>query len=169
MKNGMKYGPDWQVSLESELNNGTRILGLQKGQSYGPFLDPILADHQDSDRILRRASGAEALAGQYRLLLRGRVDALLDYLPMKRYAERLLGNSRAFAFLPIREHEGRFGLGAVVCNNSDEGRAFITALNQAIAEKRDQAPIRSLNERWFMIEGQEAEYRDLWQKELLAR
>ena len=144
-------------------------LGLERGRDYGPALTPVLEAHQDETHLLYSGGDKKQAANQYRLLLRGRVDYLVDYSYMLEYAGRDLGLPDRFVFVPLADHETPYGLGAIICNNSPRGHAVIRALNKALVTLRRTTEFRAINSDWFMIRGREEEYWRLWDQELLSR
>ena len=88
---------------------------------------------------------------------------------MMRFAELMLGLNDRFAFVPIVEHAGKIGLGAIVCNRSEFGAGVISRINTMLRDRRRSEAFRSANSDWFMIAGREAEYWRDWDAELLSR
>ncbi len=168
-ENRAKFEMDGQVWLANHIVDDDKTLGLQKGRVYGPSLDPIIAQHQSKAKILWHNSDKETVEGQYRLLLRGRVDYMVEYSYMQRYAEKVLNMPDRFEFIPIQEHAGKIGLGAIACNNSALGRELVKKINQALKTLRHTSEFRNANTDWFMLEGREEEYWRLWEEEYLSR
>ncbi len=71
----VRAGDDWRYSGIDSLDR--RTVGVISEYSYGDDLDPWLADSANATRI-QMAYGADALEGNIRKLLAGRIDVLFE-------------------------------------------------------------------------------------------
>ena len=163
------FPPDGQVRFADVIKDQNLKLGLVRGRSYGANLDPILKSQEGADHILVTGSDRDEESLQYKLLIRGRVDYLLDYSFNVTFATKRLNEPGRFTFIPIEDHPQRYGIGAINCNNSAQGRQVITLLNKKLQSLRKRDDFKAISKDWFMLHGREDEFDQLWETVLLPK
>lgn len=161
-----KYGPG-PITLRKILQDTDLRFGAQPNRPFSKWIDPILA--RPMPHAIQRHGNRNLSEGMFDLLAAGRIDYFVDYYPMLQYRELSTSLKGVFAFTPIREHQGIFGLGSFSCARSPEGARAIKRINEVLAEVRLQDDFKAASSDWFMRSDNEEEFNRLWRTELLSR
>lgn len=153
-----------QVKLTQLLSEHTVKLGQNKGRTYSPRIDQLLAQYRDNLHIETRAGSAETF-GVLTMLEHGRFDVMIEYeFVLNDYVERT--RKTGLRFLPIAESEGDHIWGAIGCTNSPAGEAALAAINAATPEVMQHRRYRRNVGRWLVPVGQEIAYWEEFQRSL---
>ncbi len=162
-----RFGDGKKVSLEKLLQNRDLVFGTAKGRLYGPELDPILKKHAGAAHIYRR-SGKDTLDGLLGMLLKGRVDYLIEYPVSLRYAAKKAGVENRIAMIPIEENSGAPLIrGAIRCPDTEWGRGAIQEINRVLLEIRPSPWYRRIIGDWAVPPGKEEEYWKIYEEQIL--
>lgn len=118
-----------RLSLQSLLQDGSLRGVFEKQRSYGPRLDPLLADHGDGTALQWQTlpNGPQLL----RMLERGRMDYLIEFATAVQHHREQLQPPPHFGLARIAEDETP-PPSAVACTRNDWGRAVIVDIDAAI-------------------------------------
>ena len=149
-----------ETSFAELLKNEKLIFGYDR--PYGITFNRILADHvgiengTELDAIdplerlerLRRAKnvfvrgGANGVEGMIKMLLKGRVDYILEYEFMIRHYQDKLGLDDKLVSIPVTEVQDKISLLAYACSDTPEGERAIEAINKILVRERDTPEFR---------------------------
>ncbi|MBW1782229.1 MAG: TIGR02285 family protein [Deltaproteobacteria bacterium] len=162
-----RLGDGKKVSLERLLQHEDLIFGTAKGRLYGPELDPILRKHRGATHIYMR-SGKDTLDGLLGMLLKRRVDYLIEYPVSLRYAAKRAGIEDRIAMILIEENAGAPPIrGAIRCPDTEWGRRTIQEINKVLLEIRSSPQYRKIIRDWAVPPGREGEYWQMYQNQIL--
>jgi uncharacterized protein (TIGR02285 family) len=166
-KDAHLFGDGKKISLKELLQNKGLILGTAKDRLYGPELDAVLKRHAGSAHIYRR-SGNDTLDGLLGMLLKGRVDYLIEYPVSIRYAAKREGVEDRIAMISIEENSGAPLIrGAIRCPDTEWGRRAIRDINKVLLELRPSPQYRNIIQDWAVPPGKEAEYWKSYEDQIL--
>ena len=171
--------PD-QAKITKYVNNGfvdfsllledQNLLGaFEPGRAYSRWIDSLLKDGSQSQQLFRWGTNEHLTQRMFNMLDAKRFDYFVDYHLVLRFHELSRGSKSQYSYLPLLEHRGKFGLGAIACNNSPKGRKLIADINTILKDLRLRPAFQDASSRWLMPEAQKDQYRDLWQSELLSK
>lgn len=162
-----RFGDGKAVSLESLLKQKDLVLGTARGRLYGPKLDSVLKKHGDNENIYER-SGKDILQGLLGMLIKGRVDYIIEYPVSIRYAARKAGVLDQIVAIPIEENSDAPPIrGAIRCPDTPWGRQMIQDINRILVELRPLPDYRRVIKNWAAPPGREALYWDLYEEQVL--
>jgi uncharacterized protein (TIGR02285 family) len=161
------FGDGKKISLKELLRNKDLILGTAKGRLYGPELDAVLKRHAGSAHIYRR-SGKDTLDGLLGMLLKGRIDYLIEYPVSIRYAAGKAGVADRIAMIPIEENsDAPLIRGAIRCPDTKWGRLAIKDINKVLLELRPSPQYRNIIQDWAVPPGKEEAYWKIYEDQIL--
>lgn len=161
------FGDGKKISLKALLQNKDLMLGTAKGRLYGSELDAVLKKHAGSAHIYRR-SGTDTLDGLLGMLLKGRIDYLIEYPASIRYAAKKAGVGNRLAMISIEENlNAPLVRGAIRCPDTEWGRRVIKDINQILLELRPSPQYRNIIREWAVPPGKEGEYWKIYEEQIL--
>ncbi|BBN81634.1 hypothetical protein PA25_16190 [Pseudoalteromonas sp. A25] len=133
------------LSIEELVTKHGLQLGVAKGRSYGHEIDRMLLTLKD--RIFIN-EGANSAARLRKMLLQGKLDAIIEYGPVFNYDFPDRSQQKGITFHKIKgAPEATFGY--FVCANSEVGRQAIFLFNQAMNNKQLQQEIIDFHKNLF--------------------
>ncbi len=162
-----QYEKDGYVDFAALMEDETIIGAFQPGRSYSRWLNPMFADPEKTRTMFKWSGDAQLTQSMFRLMNAGRIDYFVDYVIMLKYHEASTGKPSGYVYMPIKEHKGFLGLGAIACSDTPLGRKAIEDINSVLKTIRQSSEVREVNRRWLMPKEQEAEYWRMWETELL--
>lgn len=153
------------LSFDKLLQAKEYTFGKPLGRGYGEQLDPILEKHKGAKHISRGAG--RSTEGIFKMLQAGRIDYTIEYPHTMHYYADKLGMKDTLIFIPIEENRHSGLLGAVACTKTNWGQAVIKDINQAIGQIRELPEYKKILHDWFIIQGKEEAYWEIYQKEVL--
>jgi uncharacterized protein (TIGR02285 family) len=162
-----RFGGGDKVSLKALLRKKDLILGTAKDRLYGPELDEVLKAHSGEDQIYSR-SGEDILDGLLGMLLKKRIDYLIEYPMSIRYAAKKAGVADRIAVIPIQENsEAPLIRGAIRCPDTEWGREVIADINRVLWDLRPSPRYRDIVSEWAVPRGMEEAYWKAYQDQVL--
>jgi len=162
-----RFGDGKTVSLKELLQNKDLILGTAKDRLYGPELDDVLKPYAEAKNIYRR-SGKDILEGLLGMLLKGRIDYLIEYPASIRYAAKRAGVEDRLALISVAENSGAPLIrGAIRCPDTEWGRRTIHDINKVLLELRPSPQYRNMIQDWAVPPGKDKEYWKIYQDQIL--
>lgn len=161
-----KLGSPKILSLDELLNRPDIVFGQPLGRGYGEQLDPIVKRYQDEKNIYVR-SGEDSTQGIFKMLQLGRIDYTIEYPYTMLYFSRELKMQDQLTFVPLKENRDIGLLGAIACTNTDWGLDVLKGINRAIIEIRNLREHKEILKRWVVIEGQEDDYWQIYEKQVI--
>lgn len=141
---------DWQDRLKSKnhlniadyINANNGVFGIVSQRSYGEKVDEILADSIASGKQIIQTYGQYGSRQLYKMLLRGRIDMMIEYPWVTAYFNKILiDEDIEVVNLEIADFP-RFSPAYAACSRNAEGKAVIDELNkfirQAVSESSNQ-------------------------------
>lgn len=108
-----------------------RILGTNKGRSYGESLDPQIALLNSSNLVER--GGKNPAVTVTEMLKRKRIDYLIDY-PIQIKEIKDATNEKFELTSQGLKHSAPYIIGHIACNKTETGRTFIKEANAALKQ-----------------------------------
>ena len=136
------FGDENNVSLRKLLQNKNLILGTARDRLYGPELDIVLKEHARAENIYRR-SGKDTLDGLLGMLIKGRIDYLIEYPVSITYR------------------------GAIRCPDTEWGRKIINDINKILVKIRALPEYRKIIKDWTVPPGKEEKYWKIYEEQVL--
>ncbi|MCF8083141.1 MAG: TIGR02285 family protein [Deltaproteobacteria bacterium] len=162
-----RFGGGKTVRLRRLLQDPQMVLGTARGRLYGPPLDAVLKEYANAENIYHRA-GKDTLEGLLGMLLKGRVDYLIEYPVSIKYAAKKAGVLDRIETLPLKENSDCPPVrGAIRCPDTPWGRNMIREINQILIELRDLPAYRQIVKNWAVPPGRERQYWELYEEEVL--
>ncbi|MBD1582177.1 ABC transporter substrate-binding protein [Pseudoalteromonas sp. S16_S37] len=125
------------LSIDDLITKHGLQLGVAKGRSYGEEIDRMLAAYKD--RVFVN-EGANSAARLRKMLLQGKLDAIIEYAPVFNYDHPHESRKQGITFHKISGAPvATFGY--FVCANSEFGKQAITFFNQAMEDTQLQQDI----------------------------
>lgn len=162
-----QHGKDGYVNFESLMADKNIIGAYQPGRSYSRWLNPMFANPEKTKTMFKWSGDSQLTQSMFRLMEAGRIDYFVDYVIMLKYHEATTGKPSGYTYIPIEEHKGFLGLGAIACSDTPVGRKAIQDINAILKTIRQSDEVREVNRRWLMPAEQEEEYWRMWETELL--
>ena len=162
-----KYAQDGYVDFEALMQDESIVGAFQPSRAYSRWLHPLFEDEEKAKKMFKWSGDSELTQSMFRMLEAGRIDYFVDYVIMLKYHEESTGTPSGYAYIPIQEHKGFLGLGAIACADTPLGRQAIKDINAVLKTIRQSDEVREVNRRWLMPKEQEAEYWQMWETELL--
>ena len=102
------------------------------------------------------------------MLLKGRIDYLIEYPASIRYAAKRAGVENRLAMIPIEENS-RAPLirGAIRCPDTEWGRRAIEEINRVLLEIRPSPQYRNIIREWAVPPGKESAYWKIYEDQIL--
>ena len=161
------YGNENYVSLKRLLQNKNLILGTASDRLYGPELDIVLKKHTKGKNVYHR-SGKDTLDGLLGMLIKGRVDYLIEYPVSIAYAAKRLGVLDKLATITIEENVDAPPIrGAIRCPDTEWGRKIINDINKILLKIRALSEYRKIIKDWAVPPGKEGEYWKIYKEQVL--
>jgi uncharacterized protein (TIGR02285 family) len=161
------FGDGKKITLKELLQNKDLILGTAKDRLYGPELDHVLKPYAEAKNIYRR-SGKDTLDGLLGMLLKGRIDYLIEYPVSIRYAAKRAGVENRIAMISIEENSGASLIrGAIRCPDTEWGRRTIHEINKVLWELRPSPQYRNIVRDWAVPPGKADEYWKIYEDQIL--
>lgn len=162
-----KLGNPKTLTFSDLLQKTDYIFGKPLGRGYGKQLDPVLRQYASTSNIFLGAG--KSTEGIFRMLQAGRIDYTIEYpYTMDYYADKL-GMQDSLDFIPLKENQNSILLAAVACTKTAWGKSVIKDINSVIVQIRELPEYKQIIQDWFIIQGKESEYWDVYQKEVLTR
>ena len=161
------FGDGNIVSLKKLLQNKNLLLGTAKDRLYGPELDLLLKEHAKGKNVYER-SGKDALGGLLGMLIKGRVDYIIEYPVSITYAAKRQGVSDRLASITIEENVNAPPIrGAIRCPDTEWGRKIIHDINKILVKIRALPEYRKIIKEWAVPPGKEGEYWKVYKEQVL--
>lgn len=161
----VKLGNPRILSLRILLQKTKYVFGKPLGRGYGQLLDSILNKYEDITTISQGAG--KTTEGIFKMLQAGRIDYTIEYPYTLYYYAHKLGMEDSLVFVPLAENQNSRLLGAVACTKTEWGKAVIKDINKAIGQIRELPEYKKILQDWFITQGKENEYWEIYQKEVL--
>jgi uncharacterized protein (TIGR02285 family) len=162
------YGDSKSVSLDKLLQNKDLIFGTASDRLYGPELDAVLTKHKGAKNIYRRSS-VDALEGLMGMMLKARVDYLIEYPVIVNYAARTAGVEDKIAIIDIEENSNAPPIrGAIRCTNTEWGRKVLKQVNKILLNIRPLPKYREIIAEWAIPSGAEKTYWKIYEDQVLS-
>lgn len=162
-----RFGDGNAVSLEALLQDPDLVFGTARDRLYGPELDAVLKRFQGAKNIHERA-GQDTLDGLLGMLVRGRVDYLVEYPVSVRYAAKTAGIEDKVMTIPILENQNALLIrGAIRAPDTAWGRSVIQKINHVLLEIRTLPEYWHILEDWVISPGGEKAYQSLYERYVL--
>lgn len=162
-----QYEEDGYIDFAALMGDENIIGAFQPGRSYSRWLNPMFADPEQVKSMFKWSGDTQLTQSMFRLMEAGRIDYFVDYVIMLKYHEASTGKPSGYVYMPIKEHKGFLGLGAIACSDTPLGRKAIQDINSVLKTIRQSDAVREVNRRWLMPKEQEDEYWRMWETELL--
>lgn len=138
------HGPSENIDL-ARLLTSDRLRGvINKGRSYGPVIDPLLANAEAQKSVQSVSDSLQAL----RMVTAGRADYVIGYAMELGYFRKIEGSEEPVVILPI-EGVKRDSAAYVACTDQPIGRAVIAAVNEALARENGPPPYMRDAKQWL--------------------
>lgn len=161
------FGKGKKVSLERLLQNKNLIFGTARDRLYGPELDAVLKRYAGAKNIYRR-SGRDTLDGLLGMLIKGRVDYVIEYPVSVKYAAKRAGVWNKLETISIEENSDAPPIrGAIRCPDTYWGRKVIKDINKVLLKIRPLPEYREIIDDWAVPPGKEKEYRKIYEEQIL--
>jgi uncharacterized protein (TIGR02285 family) len=161
------FGDGNNVSLRRLLQNQNLILGTARDRLYGPELDVVLKEFGGAKNIYRR-SGKDTLDGLLGMLIKHRVDYIIEYPVSITFAAKRLGVLNKLAAITIKENSDAAPIrGAIRCPNTEWGRKVINDINKVLVNIRALPEYRKIIKDWAVPPGKEEEYWKVYEEQVL--
>ncbi len=155
------------VKLEDILKNNELIIGQTPNRSYSAEIDQVLAQYGNESNIYKYESRGDFTSNFFRMLEKGRVDAIIAAPEEVLYQAEKLGLRDKLATIAIEENSIQAWLSYVTCVKNDWGKEVIDNVNKVLIEQRPTERYRAAYERW-LDEGRIGQYRELYKQEFLS-
>lgn len=165
-KNFSAFGGSKTVSLTSILQSNKFVIGRINNRSFGAEFDNTL-DSYGNEKNIFVYEGADLLAGLFKMLMAGRIDALPGSPEEAIYLAETMGIRDQIMTLNIEENQGHSEsyLGYMACSKNEWGKAAINNINQVLLEQRGTERYRAAYERWLdpsSLEGYRKLYKEVF-------
>ena len=138
------FGDVEAISLCGLLARGDLKGGVVQKRSYGS-LNPLIAAEEDRKMLYVLTPGADKVE----MLLKGRIDYLVEIAPFMTYQAKQSGNQDLLTSFAIEESKERALTASVFCANTKFGQEVITKVNDIIREHRAEPAYLEMLERWY--------------------
>lgn len=155
------------VKLEDVLKNNQLIIGHSSNRSYSSEIDDVLAQYGNASNTFQYESRGDFTTSFFRMLVKGRVDAIIAAPEEVLYQAEMLGLRDKLASIAIEENSIQAWLSYVTCVKNDWGRQVIDRVNKVLLEQRPTERFRAAYERWI-DEGRIDQYRKLYKEKFLS-
>lgn len=155
------------VKLEDVLRNNLLIIGQATNRSYSGEIDEVLAKFGNETNTYKYESRGDFTTNFFRMLDKGRVDAIIASPEEVLYYAEKLGMRDRLASIAIEENSIQAWLSYVACVKNEWGKEVIGNVNRVLLEQRPSDRYRAGYERWI-DEGRISQYRELYKKEFLT-
>lgn len=164
-----QYEEGGYVNFSALMEDENIVGAFQPGRSYSRWLNPMFANEEKTRSMFKWSGDTQLTQSMFKLMQAGRIDYFVDYVIMLKYHEASTGAPSGYVYMPIQEHKGFLGLGAIACSDTPLGRQAIKDINAVLKTIRQSDAVRAVNRRWLMPVEQEAEYWQMWETELLPK
>jgi uncharacterized protein (TIGR02285 family) len=147
------------INLKQFINNTRETFAIVKGRSYGPFIDNILALHNNNDTHIKISVSDNTTL--FKLLEKNRVDFTFAY-PFELNYYRTHNPNIQFKMFTI-QGEADYTLGSVACSKTAWGKSVIENIDNALIEQRKQDSFISTLNYWWPEETSKQEFKDFYQ------
>ena len=159
-----------QVDLLELMQNRKLIFGLESQRSFGFELDSLL---QDSEYINKagnviRMRVSETAMNKYRMLVRGRIDYILDYPFETYYSLGKLARADDFVSFPIA-HTPQFTMGAIGCAKTPWGEDVVRHLDRALSKVKGSPEYKEALTAWLQEFVVDERFEDFYQQHFLTQ
>ncbi len=162
-----RFGGADTVSLNLLLKNRNLVLGTAQDRLHGPELNRVLERHAGAAHIYRR-SGKDTLEGLLKMLLKGRVDYIIEYPASIRYMAKMADAEERIAMVGIEENsQAPLIRGAIRCPDTEWGRQMIRKINDILIDIRSSPEYRKAVRDWALPPGREKEYWKIYEEQIL--
>lgn len=155
------------VKLEDVLKNNLLVIGQSKNRSYSGEIDGVLSAYGNDKNTFKYESRGDFTSNFFRMLEKGRVDAIIAAPEEILYQAEKLGLRDKLASIAIEENSIQAWLSYVTCVKNDWGKQVIEDVNRVLLEKRPTERYRGAYERW-LDDGRIEQYRELYKQEFLS-
>lgn len=118
-----------QLNIADYINANKGVFGIVSQRSYGEKIDKVLTKSITSGREIVQTSGAYGSRQLYEMLVRGRIDMMIEYPWVSAYFKKMSYYQNVeVVHLEIADFP-RFSPAYVACTKSSAGKAAIEKLN----------------------------------------
>lgn len=135
------------ISLEDLIKNGFRI-GIAKGRVYRGIIDATLKKYKNNRHIIEHPGLEDAVGKLVRMMVAGRIDALLGYPAEAHYVARTLESTTKVRSIHITGMD-EYGLSYAGCSKTERGKAIVKRLNAIILKHRTTPQFMDFVEHWL--------------------
>lgn len=165
-KNFLKFGGSKTVNLTQILQSNKFVIGSIRNRSFGAEFDDTLNNY-GNDKNVYTYEGPDLLAGLFKMLMAGRIDALPGSPEEAIHLAETMGIRDQIMTLNIEENQGdpEAYLGYMTCTKNEWGKTAIDNINKVLLEQRGTEEYRAAYERWLdpsSIEGYRKLYKDVF-------
>lgn len=144
------FGGSKTVSLQQLLEDQKVTIGRSNNRSYGVLVDDIL-NHYGNEKNIFSFEGSELSLNLFKMLIAGRIDALVGLPEEAMYLAETLGFKDQIMTLNIAENQINHdaSLTYVACSKTDWGKKTIDTINTVLLQQRPTDRYRAAYERWL--------------------
>ncbi len=133
------------IDLERMIAAGHRI-GVAQGRVYRGIIDETLTKYKDDPRIIVQPNAENMVDSMVKMMLQGKIDALIAYAYEGQYAGRM--TNLKVVSIPVAGMDD-YGLSMMGCAKTDQGREIIRRVNEIILKYRTSPEFMSFVEQWL--------------------
>lgn len=162
------FGGNNTVNLGQLLEEQKITIGRSDNRSYGVLVDDSL-NHYGNENNIFSFEGSELSLNLFKMLIAGRIDALIGLPEEAMYLAETLGFKDQIMTIKIDENQNNYdaSLTYVACSKTDWGKKTIDTINSVLLEQRPTERYRAAYERWLdpsSIENYRQLYNDVFLK-----
>ncbi|MFT5701208.1 MAG: hypothetical protein ACI8ZB_004097 [Desulforhopalus sp.] len=145
-----RFGGSKTLNLQQLLETKEFTIGRSNNRSYGVVVDNVLNKYGNELNIFN-FEGAELSSNLFKMLLAGRIDALVGLPEEAMYLGETLGMKDQIMTLNITENQNdhNASLTYVTCSKTEWGKRTIDDINAVLLDKRPTERYRAAYERWL--------------------
>lgn len=144
------FGATKTVNLQKLLKSEKITIGRSNNRSYGVLVDNVLNRYGNQNNIFS-FEGSELSLILFKMLIAGRIDALVGLSEEAMYLAETLGFKDQIMTLNISENQNNHdaSLTYVACSKTEWGKKTIDTINLVLLEQRPTEQYRAAYERWL--------------------
>jgi uncharacterized protein (TIGR02285 family) len=144
------FGATKTVNLQKLLKSEKITIGRSNNRSYGVLVDNVLNRYGNQNNIFS-FEGSELSLILFKMLIAGRIDALVGLPEEAMYLAETLGFKDQIMTLNISENQNNHdaSLTYVACSKTEWGKKTIDTINLVLLEQRPTEQYRAAYERWL--------------------
>lgn len=160
------FGSKKNVHLQQLLEGKNITIGRSNNRSYGVLVDDVLNQFGNENNIFS-FEGSELSLNLFKMLIAGRIDALVGLPEEAMYLAETLGFKDQIMTLNISENRNDHdaSLTYVACSKTEWGKKTIDTIDSVLLEQRPTERYRAAYERWLdpsSIENYRQLYKDVF-------